>query len=183
MLYAALGIFVLTLLILIAIYNNLVSIDNQCDEAWANIDTELQRRYDLIPNLVSVVRGYAKYEQSLLKELVRLREIALANKGSVASQAADEAALQRSLNQLMARIEAYPDLKASQNFLELQRELANTEDRIQAALRFYNGNVREHNSIIRQFPANIIADSLGMKSRHLFKLDDMAARLPPTVEF
>jgi LemA protein len=178
-----LGILVVLALFLIGLYNNLVSINNQCDEAWSNVDTELGRRYDLIPNLISVVKGYAAHERALLEELVRLRERAFNNRGPVASQAEDEAALQRSLDQLIVRLEAYPDLKASQNFLELQRELANTEDRIQAALRFYNGNVRENNSRIQQFPSNIVANLFNFGRRDFFRLDNIAARRPPIVQF
>lgn len=181
MAYFILG--VLVILIFIALYNNLVSISNQCDEAWSNVDTELKRRYDLIPNLVSVVKGYAAYEKSLLEELVRLREIAFNNQGSIVSQAEDESAFQRSLDKLMVRLEAYADLKASRNFLELQKELANTEDRIQAALRFYNGNVRENNSRIEQFPSNIVANLFSFEKRDFFKVNNMAAKLPLVVEF
>jgi LemA protein len=181
--YIIIGSIIILALVFILIYNKLVSISNQCDEAWSNVDTELKRRYDLIPNLVSTVKGYAVHEQSLLQEIVRLREAAINNRGSITSQATSETALQRSLENLLVRIEAYPDLKASQNFLELQRELANTEDRIQAALRFYNGNVRENNNNTRQFPSNIIASLFNFGRREFFKLEDMAAKLPPTVEF
>jgi LemA protein len=181
--YIIIGSIIILALVFILIYNKLVSVSNQCDEAWSNVDTELKRRYDLIPNLVSTVKGYAVHEQSLLQEIVRLREAAINNRGSITSQATSETALQRSLENLLVRIEAYPDLKASQNFLELQRELANTEDRIQAALRFYNGNVRENNNNIRQFPSNIIASLFNFGRREFFKLEDMAAKLPPTIQF
>lgn len=178
-----LGVLILFIIIFIVIYNSLVSIAYQCDEAWSNIDTELGRRYDLIPNLISVVKGYATHEKYLLEELVKLREKALSNQGSIASQAADEFALSRSVERLIVSLEAYPDLKASRNFLELQKEWANTEDRIQAALRFYNGNVRENNSRIRQFPSNIVASLFSFGRREFFRLEDMAAKLPPTVQF
>lgn len=177
------GSIIILALVFIFIYNNLVSVSNQCDEAWSNINTELKRRHDLIPNLVSVVKGYAVHEQSLLQEIVRLREVAINNRGSITSQATSESALQKSLENLLVRVEAYPNLKASQNFLELQRELANTEDRIQAALRFYNGNVRENNNNIRQFPSNIIANLFNFGRRDFFKLEDMTAKLTPTVQF
>jgi LemA protein len=110
-------------------------------------------------------------------------EKAFNNQSSITSQAEDESALQRSLDKLMVRLEAYPNLKANQNFLELQKELANTEDRIQAALRFYNGNVRENNSRIRQFPSNIIANLFGFGRREFFKLQNTAATVPPSVQF
>ncbi|NJM64060.1 MAG: LemA family protein [Oscillatoriales cyanobacterium RU_3_3] len=181
--YIILGIIVFFVLFVIALYNNLVSIGNQCDEAWSNVDTELKRRYDLIPNLISAVRGYAAHEKSLLEELVKRRERAFKNQGSIASQAKDEIALEGALHKLMVRLEAYPELKASRNFLELQKELANTEDRIQAALRFYNGNVRENNNKIQQFPSNIVASLFRFGRRDFFKLNDMAAKLPPVVQF
>jgi LemA protein len=183
MIYVILVVVVLFVIIFIAIYNNLVSITNQCEEAWSNVETELKRRYHLIPNLISVVKGYAAHERSLLEEIVKLREKAFNNQSSITSQAEDESALQRSLDKLMVRLEAYPNLKANQNFLELQKELANTEDRIQAALRFYNGNVRENNSRIRQFPSNIIANLFGFGRREFFKLQNTAATVPPSVQF
>ncbi len=167
----------------VVMYNRLVSVRNHCDEAWSNVDTELQRRYQLIPNLIETVKGYASHEQKLLNEVTQLRERAFDSRGSVSSQAQDESLLQSSLGQLMVRLEAYPDLKANTNFLELQRELANTEDRIQAALRFYNGNVRENNNRIQQFPSNIIAGMGNFSLREFFQLDDPAARQPVKVQF
>ncbi|NJP19177.1 MAG: LemA family protein [Hydrococcus sp. CRU_1_1] len=181
--YIILGVIVFFALLFIALYNNLISIKNQCDEAWSNVDTELKRRYDLIPNLISVVKGYAAYEKSLLEELVRLREKAFNNQGSIASQAEDETALQIALDKLMIRLETYPDLKASRNFLELQKELANTENRIQAALRFYNGNVRENNNKIQQFPSNLVASLFDFGRRDFFKLNNKEAKFPPVIKF
>jgi LemA protein len=181
--YIIWGLIVFFVLFVIALYNNLVAIGNQCDEAWSNVDTELKRRYDLIPNLISAVKGYAAHEKSLLEELVRRRERAFKNRGSIASQAEDETVLQHSLDKLMVRLEAYPDLKASRNFLELQKELANTEDRIQVALRFYNGNVRENNNKIKQFPSNIVASLFRFGRRDFFKLTDMVSKVPPVVQF
>jgi LemA protein len=164
-------------------YNGLVSIRNQCDEAWSNVDTELKRRYDLIPNLLNTVKGYAKHEKELLEQVTSLREQAANNHGNLASQAADETALQGVLGKLMVRLEAYPDLKASANFQELQSELANTENRIQAALRFYNGNIRENNNKVQQFPSNIIAGMFSFSLREFFELDIPEARIAPKVEF
>lgn len=178
-----LGIVVLLGIIVIAMYNGLVSVRNHCDEAWSNIDTELQRRYDLIPNLIETTKGYAKHERELLEDVVNLREKASGNHGSVASQAADESLLQNALGRLMVRLEAYPDLKASTNFLELQKELANTENRIQAALRFYNGNVRENNNRIQQFPSNVIAGMFTFGPRDYFELENPEARQAPKVQF
>ena len=178
-----LGVALFAVLIFIGLYNSLVSIRNQCDEAWSNVDTELKRRYDLIPNLVDTVKGYAKHEKELLEQVVAMREQAATNQGSLASQAQDELRLQKTLGQLMVRLEAYPELKASQNFLELQSELSNTENRIQAALRFFNGNIRENNNKVQQFPSNVIANMFGFGTREFFELDIPEARQPVKVEF
>ena len=169
--------------LVVALYNGLVSIRNQCDEAWSNIDTELKRRYDLIPNLVNTVKGYASHERELLEELVAAREQAAGSAGSPAAQAADEAVLQGVLSKLMVRLENYPDLKASANFVELQKELANTENRIQASLRFYNGNIRENNNKVQQFPSNMVAGAFSFGLREFFELDIPEAREAPKVDF
>ncbi len=181
--FVILGVALLGAVIFIGLYNSLVSIRNQCDEAWSNVDTELKRRYDLIPNLVNTVKGYAKHERELLEQVVEMREQAAGNHGSLASQAQDEMRLQKSLGQLMVRLEAYPDLKASANFVELQGELANTENRIQAALRFFNGNIRENNNKVQQFPSNVIANMFSFGTREFFELDIPEAREAVKVEF
>lgn len=178
-----LGILLLVLLVFIGMYNGLVGIRNHCDEAWSNIDTELQRRYDLIPNLVETTKGYAKHERELLEDVVNLREKAAGNHGAIASQAADESLLQNALGKLMVRLEAYPDLKASANFVELQKELANTENRIQASLRFYNGNVRENNNKMEQFPSNVVAGMFSFTKRDYFELTDPEAKEVPKISF
>lgn len=162
-------------------FNRLVTIKNQCTEAWSNVETELQRRYDLIPNLVQTVKGYARHERQLLEEVTRLREACAANHGTPGQQAETENDLIGALGRLNARLEAYPDLKANQNFLELQRELANTEDRIQASRRFYNGNVRDNNNLIQMFPSSIVANMFSFRLREYFELREMAAREPVTV--
>lgn len=177
------GALALFSLVLVVLYNGLVSVRNQCDEAWSNVDTELKRRYDLIPNLVRTVKGYAQHERELIEKVVELRERAAAGHGSIADHAADESQLQQALGSLMARLEAYPDLKASANFLELQKELANTEDRIQAALRFYNGNTRENNNRVQQFPSNLVAGMFNFPLRDFFELAQPAARGPVEVQF
>ncbi|MEM7339406.1 MAG: LemA family protein [Actinomycetota bacterium] len=177
------AIVAIVLLVGITLYNRLVAIRNQCDEAWSNVDTELQRRYQLIPNLVSTVKGYAEHERELLTQITQLRERAFLNDGQPASQAQDESRLQAALGQLMVRLENYPELKANTNFLELQRELANTEDRIQASLRFYNGNVRENNNRVQQFPSNIVASIGNFGLRDFFEIDNPDARNPVQVEF
>jgi len=170
------------LLWIVVAYNNLVRLRNHCDEAWSNIDTELRRRYNLIPNLVSTVKGYAEHERALLEEVTRLRETCVNELGTPARQADAENQLVRSLNRLMARVEYYPDLKASRNFLELQEELVNTEDRIQAARRFFNGNVRDLNNAVQTFPSSIIAGMGGFTCREFFEIDDVRVRAPVRVE-
>ncbi len=183
MLWPLVAVAVLIPLIFIGMYNGLVSIRNQCEEAWSNIDTELKRRYELIPNLMNTVKGFAKHERELIEEVTAMREKASNNNGTIASQAADESALQGVLSKLMVRLEAYPEVKASPNFLELQNELANTENRIQAALRFYNGNIRANNNKVQQFPSNIIASMFGFQLHEFFELDIPEARVAPKVEF
>jgi len=167
----------------VMMYNQLVAIRNRCIESWSNVETELKRRYDLIPNLINTVRGYADHERTLIEEVTTLREQAVANTGDAASQAGDESLLQSALGRLMVRLEAYPELKANTGFVELQRELANTEDRIQAALRFYNGNVRENNNKVQQFPSNILARIFNFGSGRYFELDIPEARNPIDVQF
>lgn len=164
-------------------YNALVRLRNVVDEAWAHIETELQRRYDLIPNLVNTVKGYATHEKELLTEVTQAREQAQANQGSPASQAQSEQHLNSLLGQLMVRIEAYPDLKANTNFLELQTELSETENRLQAIRGQYNGSVRTYNDKVQMFPTNILAGMFGFKEREYFELQDESAREAPKVEF
>ena len=148
-------------LFVILTYNGLVAIRNHIRDAWANIDTELKRRYDLIPNLVETAKGYAKHERETLEKVIELRNQCKANHGTPAQQAMTEKLLVSSLNGLFALAENYPDLKANQNFQQLQEELVNTEDRIQAARRFYNGNVRDYRNKTQSFPSNIVAGMFG----------------------
>ncbi len=166
------AIIVLPLIWVIVAYNNFVKLRLQCSNAWSQIDTELKRRYDLIPNLVEVVRGYAQYERNVLETVTEARAKAVASTGSPASQAADENNLILSLRQLFGVVEKYPDLKASQQFLKLQNELVNTEDRIQASRRFYNGNVRDFNTMFQSFPSNIVAGVFSFKSQEFFDIED-----------
>jgi LemA protein len=162
----------------LVMFNGLVRLRNYCDESWSDIDTELKRRYDLIPNLVNTVKGYAAHEREVLEGVTRARNAALANTGSPASQAKDENVLVGNLRQLMAVVERYPDLKASHNFLELQQELTNTEDRIQRARRFYNANVRDLNTRIEVAPSNLVAGWFGFQKREMFEIDDVARQAP-----
>jgi LemA protein len=182
------SIFVLAAIVLgliwyIGTYNSLVRLRQMIRESWSNVDTELRRRYDLIPNLVETVRGYAKHEREVLERVTQARAAAVASTGSPARQAADENNLIREMRSLLAVVEGYPDLKASQNFLQLQRELVNTEDRIQAARRFFNGNVRDFNTKVLSFPSAIIASAAGMKCEEFFEIEDLGVRQPVAVSF
>jgi len=181
---AVLGVGVFLVLAWVAsLYNGLVRVKNACDESWSDIDTELRRRYDLIPNLVETVKGYAQHEREVFERVIQARNAALANHGTPESQAKDENALTGGLRQLFALAENYPDLKANQNYLKLQEELANTEDRLQRSRRFYNANVRDLNNRLEVFPSNMIAQYFAFQKREYFELDEPAARQPPVVKF
>ena len=156
----------------IASYNRFVSQRNLVRDAWANIDTELRRRYDLIPNLVETVKGYASHEREVFENVTKARAMATAATGSPAEQAAAEGPLVAALRQLFAVAENYPDLKANQNFLALQSELSNTEDRLQTARRFYNSNVRDYNRRVQSFPSKLIAGWFGFKEEQFFEVDE-----------
>jgi LemA protein len=177
-----LAIPLLALVVFVLIYNALVQARNHCNEAWADIDTELKRRYDLIPNLVRTVQGYAKHEREVLDEVSQARAAAMANNGSPTSQARDENQLVRGLRQLWAVAESYPDLKANQKFLALQTELANTEDRIQRSRRFYNANVRDYENRRQVFPSNLVAAAFNFPPREFFEIEDASQREAPAVQ-
>ena len=170
----------LPLIYIIATYNSLVRLRNHINDAWSNIDTELLRRYELIPNLVAAVKGYAKHERETLERVIEMRNAAKADHGSVSHQEGTEKALVGAMQKLLALAEAYPDLKADKNFLELQRELANTEDRIQAARRFYNGNVRDYRNLCEAFPSSLIARQFGFEERDFFNVDP-SVRVAPSI--
>ncbi len=174
-------IVLLPLLYVIGIYNRLINLRNTVTESWRNVDTELQRRYDLIPNLVETVKGYAAHERAVFEAVAKARATAVASKGSPESQAADENMLVRALGGLFAVVENYPQLKASDNFLHLQEELVNTEDRIQAARRFYNGNVRTLNNLIQMFPSSVIASAGSFAPAEFFEIESIAMRQPVRV--
>jgi LemA protein len=176
-----LGLIIAVILWAIATYNALVRLKNRVDEAWSDIDVQLKRRYDLIPNLVNTVKGYASHEKEVFEKVTEARTRAM-GAGSAADKAQAENALSQTLKSLFAVAESYPDLKANQNFLELQRELTDTEDKIQAARRFYNGNVRDFNTKIQVFPNNMIAGSLGYAAREFFEAED-GEKEPVKVEF
>ena len=164
-------------------HNRFISQQQLIDNAWANVDTELRRRYDLIPNLVRTVEGYATHEREVLRSVVEARSEALRSDGDVSDQEPPEQALVQSLRSLLAVAEAYPDLKADEHFLELQRELAVTEDRIQAARRLFNGNVRDYNQRVQSVPSNIVAAVASFRRRDYFELEAAVRDAgPPRVE-
>jgi LemA protein len=171
-LWIVLGVLVLAAILGVVSYNRFVSQKQLIKDAWANIDTELRRRYDLIPNLVETVRGYAGHERAVFENVTKARAAATSATGTPASQAAAEGPLVAALRQLLAVAENYPDLKANQNFLALQSELANTEDRLQTARRFYNANVRQYNERVQQFPSTIIARTFHFEQEEFFEIEE-----------
>jgi LemA protein len=167
----------------VATYNRLVKLTIRAQEAFQDIEVQLKRRYDLIPNLVETVKGYAAHEQGTLDKVIQARAAAMKG-GSLAERAAEENMLSDTLKSIFALSESYPDLKANQNFLKLQDELADTENKIQAARRFYNGNVRDLNEYIQTVPSNIIAKLFHFTSKEFFDIpDDSAAQQPVAVKF
>ncbi len=178
-----LGILGAVLLWAVLTYNLLVRTRQHVRESWSGIDTELKRRYDLIPNLVDTVRGYAAHERETFAEVTAARAHASTAGGGPASQAAAERPLVDGLRRLLAVAERYPDLKASEHFLSLQKELANTEDRIQAARRFYNANVRDLNTRIEVFPSNLVAGMFGFVPAEFFEVEAATVRQAVDVSF
>ena len=183
--WIVLGIVVLGALFLIVTYNILVKLKIRVDEAWSDITVQLKRRYDLIPNLVNTVQGYATHEKSVFEKVTEARANAINAQGP-AETAKAENMLTDALKSVFAVAEAYPDLKANENFKQLQDELVDTEDKIQASRRFYNGSVRELNTKIKVFPNNIFAGMLGFAPKEFFELDDAqeaAVQNPVEVKF
>lgn len=177
------GVILLVALIwLLVNYNRLVRVRQHVRESWADIEVEMKRRYDLIPNLVQTVKGYAAHERGVLEEVTKLRDGALASRGSAATQAVDETALMIGLKKLFVRVEAYPELKADAHFLALQKELALTEDRIAASRRFYNANIREMRQLCEQIPTNLVAAAFGFQAGDFFELESAAERVVPRIE-
>ena len=181
--YVILGAIALVLIWAIGMYNALIRTRLHVKESWAAIDTELKRRYDLIPNLVETVKGYATHESDTLEAVIQARNNAVASTGSPGQQAQDENMLVGALRQLFAVVEAYPNLKANEGFLQMQQELTVTEDRIQASRRFYNANVRDLNTKIEVFPSNMIASMFGISQAEFFEIEDAAQREAPKVDF
>ena len=183
--YVILGLIVIAVLAVAAMYNGLIRLKNRVDEAWSDIDVQLKRRYDLIPNLVETVKGYAAHEQGTLDKVITARNAAMAaqKSGNAQEQGKAENELSGTLKSIFALAESYPDLKANQNFLELQRELTDTEDKIQAARRFYNTNVRDFNTKLEVFPTNMIAGQLKFTARQFFAIENEAERKNIEVKF
>lgn len=192
-LYIILGIVVLLGIAVVIFYNRFVTLTQRTMEAWADIDVQLKRRYDLIPNLVETVKGYASHERGTLDEVTEARTQATqihvdpsnVTPAQIEAMSGAETALTQSLGRLLAVAENYPDLKANQNFLELQRELSDTENKIQAARRFYNGNVRDLSIALQSFPSNIVGNMFNFTERPYFELgeDEEIAREPVPVSF
>ncbi|OGY41769.1 MAG: hypothetical protein A2Y82_02745 [Candidatus Buchananbacteria bacterium RBG_13_36_9] len=167
---------------LIFVYNSLIKGKNRVDEAWSDIDVQLKRRYDLIPNLIETVKGYAGHEKEVFQKVTEARASAMQAK-SLDEKGKAENTLSQTLKSLFAVAENYPDLKASQNFMQLQDELSDTENKIQASRRFYNGNVRDFNIKIQVFPNNLVAGLLGFKAYEFFQVEEEKEREAPQVKF
>ena len=182
--YILLAVVAAVLVWVVYIYNRFVRLTNRTEEAWSDIDVQMKRRYDLIPNLVETVKGYAAHEAGTLQKVTEARTKAMGAQ-TVAEHAEAENMLTGALKSLFAVSEAYPDLKANTNFIELQRELSDTENKIQAARRFYNGVVQELQNALEMFPSNIIGSMFGFKTREFFQLDEgeEVARQPVKVKF
>lgn len=181
-LYIIIGVLVVLILWFVAVYNGLTKLKNRVDEAWSDIDVQLKRRYDLIPNLVNTVKGYAQHERELFEKVTKARSEAMQAENPH-DKAAAENMLSDTLKSLFAVAENYPDLKASANFAKLQDELSDTENKIQAARRFYNGLVRDFNTKTQLFPNNLIAGMLGFSDREFFELDNEEERKNVEVSF
>ena len=182
--FISISLIVITVVLLwiMLAYNGLVRLVNRAKEAWADIDVQLKRRYDLIPNLVNTVKGYATHESSAFENVTRARSAAM-GASNIEEKGKAENVLSGALKSIFALAEAYPDLKANQNFLELQKELSDTENKIQAARRFYNTVVRDLNTRVESFPNNIIAGLFHFATMEFFQLEEAAAKNPVTVKF
>ena len=180
------AIIALAAIYIVAVYNGLIVCRNRVKEAYSDIQVQMKRRYDLIPNLVETVKGYAKHESQTLEKVIQARNMAMAAKGSLQEQAKAENVLSGTLKSLFALSESYPELKANENFMKLQFELTDTEDKIKAARRFYNTNVLALNNKIEMFPSNIIAGMFAFKKQEFFELDESEAaeaKKPVAVKF
>jgi len=183
-LWVLIGVLVVLVLWVVGVFNGLVSLRTRTKEAWADIEVQLKRRYDLIPNLVNTVKGYATHESSAFENVTKARTMAMSSQGPTSGHAEAENMLTGALKSIFAIAEAYPDLKANQNFLALQNELSDTENKIQAARRFYNANVRDLNIKIESFPSNVIANMFKFIKMEFFDLaDNDVAQNPVEVKF
>jgi LemA protein len=182
-LWIVLAVVVLLAVAIVVSYNRFVRQRNLVQESWRQVDVELKRRHDLIPNLVETVKGYATHEREVFDAVTKARAQAAAPGSTPAQQAQQEGILGQALGRLFAVAEAYPELKASANFLELQRELTETEDRIAAGRRFYNANVRAMNTRVESFPSNLVASVFGFHKEEYFEVEDEAVRSAPAVDF
>ena len=180
--YIVLGIVVVLVIWAIAAYNGFVALVHRAGESWSDIDVQLKRRYDLIPNLIETVKGYAKQESSVFENVTKARAQAM-QASTPAEKGEAENMLAGTLKSLFAVTEAYPELKSNENFMGLQNELADTENKIQASRRFYNGNVRDLNIAVDSFPGNIIAKMFSFAKMEFFELEEEAARQPVAVKF
>lgn len=178
------GILVVIGIWFIAMYNQFVQLTNRVKEAWSDIEVQMKRRYDLIPNLMETVKGYAAHEKDVFENVTKARAAAIGAQ-DMTGKAQAENMLSGALKSLFAVAEAYPQLRANENFLNLQNELTDTEDKVQAARRFYNGNVRDFNTLLQTFPQNLIANMFGFKSSEFFGLEEneQAAKQPVKVSF
>jgi LemA protein len=181
--YIVLALLVLVLLWAVATYNGLISRRNMVAEGWSGIEAQLKRRADLIPNLVETVKGYATHERTTLDELTRLRGQATAGPQDLAHRGATEQAITAAIGRVMAVAEAYPQLRASENFQSLQKDLSEIENEIQMSRRYYNGTVRDYNTATEQAPANIIANAFAFKRAEFFQIENAADRAVPKVSF
>jgi len=181
-LLAILGLVVVLAMWAIGVYNRLVKLKVRCQDAWASIDVQLKRRYDLIPNLIETVKGYASHERETLEAVIAARQAGM-NAGNVADQAQAENMISGALKSLFALSEAYPDLKANTNFGQLQEELSSTENKISFARQNYNGNVRGYNTRLESFPDNVLGGMFGFMRRDFFELDESSSKKSPQVKF
>ena len=179
--YVILGLIAIIILMVVVLFNTLISKRNMVNNGWADIDVQLKRRADLIPQLVTSVQGYAAHEQTLFEEVIEKRNAALQSGDDPRARGVEESALSRPVGRLMALAEDYPDLKASDNFIALQTELSETETKIEMARRFYNGAVREMNVTVQSFPGNLVAGAFGFQARRFFEIT-MADRAVPSVD-
>lgn len=181
--FILIGILIPIIILFVAIYNNLVRLRQSVAENWSVIDAELKHRHDLIPNLVEILKGYAGDEIGTLEAVINARNVAASTKNSPQTQAQKENILGGALRQLFALSKSYPQLKANENFVQLQKDFSDTENRLSLAKRFYNDNVRELNTSIESFPSSLIANITGFKATQYFEVDDQAARGPVSVKF